>query len=516
MKRLPGISFPLLCFTGALLGTANMQPPAAPSRAVTTLIESDKISRAVQGQDKNRERISYLVRLTRVSPEITPDLTLQWCDELFTLASESPLGWDHVANQKNAAIPLAKIDPKRALELLARVDRPQPHATGSNFTEDVRADAAAVIFPAFVQTYGLEGLPQIQRQANLIGETGEYPYRAMAHVIDWIATSNTLTSGQLAESIFRDALGNYKRESKFEDEEDEFFDILSSSRQVISPDLFREALELYIKRLSVPAKGDGVFTANVSTSQGAIIQLDDQNKQLMWRVFSLLAEFDHDWSQRLIEQNPQLKGAENGVTPLGAAFIPGHPSKEYADRKHKQMLEAALLPKVMLLTESDHAAAVKLAISLTPPARITAVSYVLPGLVHSNPTGAKQMYSQQLADMQSVTAPVEQLQAKVAVAKSAYYLGDTVRLKRLTNKIMDDAILLFEKDSKRNRADLHNGYREMVDIVEFAAAHDLTWVLQRVAHIENPLLRAHTMIFMAKGFVESAHTSQVASGAPQH
>jgi len=517
MKRLLSLPILLLCLAYPYLYATAVQSADVPTQAVATLLESDTVSKSVQGPNRTRERISYLVRLTRVSADIAPTLTEQWCDELFDLASKSPLGWDRIANQKNAAVPLAKINPQKAMELLARVDLPQPHTIEGNFTEDVRADAAAVIFPAFAEKYGLDKIPEIQIHANAIGATGEYPYRAMARVMSWLQTSYANEAHQQLESIFRDALEHYKRHSQFEDEEEEFFNLLSSARHSVSPDLYRKALELYIKQVTTPTKADGLFAANVSIAQGTVIRLDDENRQLLWRVFPLLSDFDAEWGQRLVQEFPELKGAEAGVTPLGSAFISGHPTKEYADRKHQQMMDTSLLPRILTLREKDRNAAINLANRLTTlPARIIGASYVLPVVLDSDPVAAKQMYSQELQDLQKVTVPVERLQAKTAIAKSAYYLRDAPQVSRLSSQIIDQGTVLFEKDSKRNRADLHNGYREMGDMAEFAAAHGLSEVLQKVIALRDPLLKAHLMIFVAKGLAEAEPNSQVALGTAQH
>lgn len=511
----------LLC-SAASAQTATISP-----RAVQTLVDSNAISISLGGPDKVRDRISFLVRLTRVSAEITPNLTEAWCEELFSLASQSPLGWDRVANQKNAAVPLAGINPKRAMELLGKVDRPQPHTVDRTYSEDVRADAAATIFPSFVQHLKLTGLTltqalaQVRHLGKKIGETGEYPYRAMALVIarDEVKTSTDYRVSEQAQAIFDDGFAYYKRHSQFEDEEPQFFELLASARYVVSPQSYHEALKLYVDRVSVPSKNRGVFAAVVKTNQGSTVRLDDENEHLLLQVLPLVKSVDQKWWGTLIENNPELKQAAMGVEQLGTAFISGNPPQDYVERRRPQLLDNALLRRIESLSrdKATIADAIEKAYSIkTLPARIIGFSYVLPNAAQSNPTLAKAMYSEELEDLQHISNPLDDLKAKAAIAKSAYYLQDMEEFNVLNTQVFDTGVLLFGSDTQHVWTDLRNGYREMAAIVEFSAEHDVSSVLEKVSQMDNyPLLKAHLLIFEAKGFQAAEQDVTVAAASPK-
>jgi hypothetical protein len=485
----------VLCL--ALSPQAVPQTAVIPNEAVNALNESYRIGRKLHGQ----ERISYLVKLTRAGARIDPDSTRGWCEELFALASRSPLDWDHVANQKNAAVPLAPINPDRAMELLAKVERPQPDPDG-RFPEDVRADAAAHIFPWFWRKYGMKRLAQIQFQAKDIGDTGQYPYRAMAELIDHLLDLNTQDAKAQAESIFRGAVGYYKKPSKFLNEGDEFLDLLVVARRLGAADAYREAMELFITRVSVPAGGDAVFAVNVKTSDG-VVQLHDHNQELLWRVMPLVEAFEPAWGQKLIEQRPELREAGNGVEWLSTAFIYGKHTPQEIETKQAPMFETVLLRRIANLNQTDPPAALQMAMSLrTQPAKIIGISTVLPGVMRVDPVRARNLYDQELRDLESLPNSPERLKALAAVSQSAFVMDDRATLRISSGELMDSGRALFRKDDTKSRADIRNGYEEMGQMVEFAGQHNLHWVVDAVANLHDRLLKAHLLIFEAQGMLE--------------
>jgi hypothetical protein len=487
----------LLC--SALSGEARSQAIGVSREAVNALNQSYAIGRRLRGQ----ERISYLIELTRAGVSIDPDSTRHWCEQLFALSSRSPLDWDHVAGQKNAAVALAPLDANRAMELLARVDPPQP--LDGHFPEDVRADAAAHIFPWFWQAYGMKRLARIQFQARDIGDTGEYPYRAMAGIIDHLLDLNSPDASVQAEAGFRDALGYYKRHSKFSNEEEEFLDLLAIGRRIGAPDAYREGLELFIARVSVPADSDVALGGTPQTAQGNV-RLQDHNQRLLSRVLPLVTELDPAWTQKLIEQRPELKAPENDVELLGAAIIHGDPTAQDVEARQRLMLEKALLPKIAAARQTDPQAAAQMAMSLTTlPTRITAISIVLPSLIGSDPIQARHLYDQQVGDLEHVQDSHDRLRALAAISESAFFMRDAETLRSRANEMIDAGILLFEKDSKKRRAKIRDGYEEMSQFVAFAAQHKIAWVTERVDHIHDGLLKAHLLIFVAKGILKAAN-----------
>lgn len=474
-----------------------MRAAGTDNAAILALEDSYAIGKTFNGQDK----ISYLVRLTLNSADIDNRFTHLRCEELFKLVSASPLDWAHVANQKNAAVPLAKIDSKRSMELLAQVAVPQPNKLGE-FTEDVRADAAATIFPAFWHDYGEAGLSQLERQAQDIGDTGEYPYRAMAFIVNELAGSNQANAKTHAKAIFSTGLQYYKRYSKFQDEEEEFLDLLESGRHVVAEDVYREALDSFIKHVSVPKPAsNGVFAADIGTASG-IVRVTDQNRHLLFRVFPLLSEFDRTWAQRLSGKDLDLQKTTGGIQLLGAAVVRQPQTKEEAEQQIGQMLEKALLPRITELQATDPQAALQLVGSLqTRSVRVMAYAAAMPGIGRADKVAAFKMYAQELREIQEINDPIQRLQALVAAAQSAYYVGDLNNFTILSDQIFDRGIEFFENSTRR--ADVRPGYAEMTGIIEFAAAHNQTWIVERVQHVHNPLLKAYLLIFVAKGLNEA-------------
>src|SRR5882672_3793763 len=226
------LSWPLL------LTAADRNPQAA-----MVLEESYQIGRHLQTQD----RAFFLVRLCDISTSISPERTEAWCQELWDLVPSLPPDWNRVATAKNSLVPLARVNPVRAFELLSRVEKPIPEQ--GSLTEDVRADAAVIIFGKYFQASGVAELDNIVKKAEAIGKPGgEYPYRAMGLIIEELAKGHA--DDKTTSDIFNGALGYFRRGSDFQDEDEQFFELLQSARSIIPETTYKNGLKEFIKHLT--------------------------------------------------------------------------------------------------------------------------------------------------------------------------------------------------------------------------------------------------------------------------
>lgn len=476
---------------------AGAQVVAVPSPAVQELRKSYAIGKQFRGE----ERISFLVALTMTSANIDPDSTMRWCEELFIEASRSPLNWDHVSNQKQAAAALAAVDPDGALMMLGAVSRPQ--ALSGQFPEDVRAQAASEIFPLFWRVHGMNKLAQLQMEAQSIGDSGEYPYRAMAGIIDQLMDLKSNDARVQAEAILIDSLRYYERGSKFSNEDSEFLDVLGSARRIGAADSYREALQHFLARVSGPSSGEETFAALVKTSHG-IVSVDDPHRLLLWRVMPLVKDFDPSWFEKLVAEKPELKVAGDGVETLGSSSIERqHPAAEMAERE-QVLLEKALVRRIESLSQTDPKHALEMTSLLTGySTRIIAIASLLPGLIKSDPVTAKQLYDHQLQYLQQVGDARDRLPALVAVSKSAFLMHDLAIARARTSEALVVGEILFDQDSEKGNTQSREGYRETGDLVEFSAEHNQSWVLEKVDHMKSPVLKAHLLIFAARGMAQA-------------
>src|SRR5947207_2551036 len=113
--------FALVSFFATKPLSSKPEPPQAavsPSEAMR-LLDS---SYAAANELNPAERVFYLTYLTAIAGDIesqsnTIDThrTQAWCNELFSLAFQMPIGHDRIATEKNALMQLSKVDPQSAL-----------------------------------------------------------------------------------------------------------------------------------------------------------------------------------------------------------------------------------------------------------------------------------------------------------------------------------------------------------------------------------------------------------------
>jgi hypothetical protein len=159
-----------------------------------------------------------------------------------------PVGWDRIAEEKNALVPLSEVDPRLALDLFLDVEKPQPNDEGT-FPEDVRADAAQYIFLNHWRRFKLAGLSRIENVARHIGDTGEYPYSAMGLILGELSRCKSDNGEGIAHAIFKEALQYYQRPSHFLNKNEEFLKLLRNARFIVDQNLFRLALRTFVTHL---------------------------------------------------------------------------------------------------------------------------------------------------------------------------------------------------------------------------------------------------------------------------
>src|SRR6267142_7020635 len=154
-------------------------------------------SYAGSAQFELQDKVDFMARLTRVAADLGDTRAQAWCEELFTLASSPnmPANWSRLAAEKNALISVANVNPARAMQLFPSLaqEKAQPNAAG-RYPEDVRAHAAAAIFPLYWKSVGPAGIPELRSNANLLAAHGEFSFRGMAYIIERLANLHSQKS----------------------------------------------------------------------------------------------------------------------------------------------------------------------------------------------------------------------------------------------------------------------------------------------------------------------------------
>jgi hypothetical protein len=465
--------------------------------------ESYSTSQGLSEQDRG----FFLVRLTDISTSIvSPERTESWCTELWQLVPNLPPGWNRVSTAKNALVPLSRVNPARALELLAKVENPVPEK--GVLAEDVRADAAVAIYMSYLHSAGVSEIDKIRKNADGIGETGEYPYRAMGLVIEALATA---PSGEkIATDIFNRALHYYSRGSTFQDEDSQFFALMQSTQLVVSEEAQKKGLKEFIKHLTTSkSKEPPTFQAEVRSPDG-VFTFDSQKKLLLFEVFPTIVRFDRLRARDLLQEYPWLAHAGAGVQSVAASGAPLRPSSaNLAAAADEIISDKVLAHRVYSLQQTDPVSALADARLLSNSMeRVVAVSSVIPALWQVDKPRALDAYRELRAAVDTLPDGRPKLRGLVALAKTAYFTNSLNDFTDFTSQAFDYGIEL----SGRNPADAtlwRPGAVELTDIASFVGEHQGDRLLPRIRALQDHGLRAYLLLFTAKGLGKAEATEKM-------
>lgn len=149
-----------------------------------------------------------LTELSYLAEPAAKDLVRAWSTELFSLASELPQP-ERSYEQSTALSALAQIDPDSGLELL--------HSTRFADTGPPSAQAqfCRAVFTRMAESGGIGALPLLQQEAEELGESGQYPYAALAAAAMELANKdrgdNSEHAREILRSVFEPAFARYRQ-----------------------------------------------------------------------------------------------------------------------------------------------------------------------------------------------------------------------------------------------------------------------------------------------------------------
>ncbi len=484
IRRIPA----MVIFVFLLLHAAGMST----GEAAKILEESYQISLTL----KDQNRAFLLVRLTDISTDVSPSRTVVWSKELLTLAPSMPANWNRAATERNALIPLARIEPIQAFNLFSKIETPMPRNGGG--AEDIRDNAAAVIFVNYFHAAGLAQLDDIIRAADAIGETGEYPYRAMGIIIEELTKSPA--KPEIAMHIFHRALTYFRRGSIFQDEDVEFFDLLKRVQFIVPVAEYVNGLKEFVGHLTtITANEIPRYTAKAVTALG-VVQFDSQKKLLLFRILPTVSQTDQRWARELIKQYPWLAPALDYGDTVTASAVFETSSHLNASAVEALVTESLALRKIQHLQDTNPMAALAEARLLTGnDARVRGLSLIMPTLARFDEAQARDVYDEIQVLVAKLPAGTSKLRGMVDLAEAAYYVNDLTRFADYTKQTFDYGSELFHAQSADIVIPQHQGTLELMAMAEFAGEHIGVRVLPRIRLIQDHGLRSFLLLSAAKG-----------------
>jgi hypothetical protein len=510
-----------LLLTAALLLSCSVLIAQVPSlrldpggKSATALENSYK---AADQQINGEERVHYLIDLARVSSEIYPhpSETAAWCRELFTVASQVQDPALREPGKKNAARYLSSVDPVLANQRLREVENP-PAEFGQMHSEDIRANAAVDIFVNFWDRFGAESFPEIENTATFLGKTGQYPYRAVGVLLErWLRTPADPTRIE-ANNLFRESFESYRRETEFQNREEEFLSLLrSDGLALVECQLVAPALHSYVKNLFAQSgEQQPHYYAQVFVEGGDIVPFSDRNRAFLFLTAPVIRRCDPGFADVLVRQYPELSEASTGrMHYISGGLFFGSPSE--AGQQHSKWLQQSIVNKIKELNngseKSDPDTILRMANQLTDrPMRIAGLSGAVSALAttsSANRSKAIQIYKDQVEDAKNLSDPQDKLFAAVALAQAAHSLGNDGASVEFSRQVIDLVQGILKPDPRSSvRIQQLRGYRELAQIVRLGAGAGMNSLVQETMQkTSSPALEAYLLIAAADGTAKKSN-----------
>ncbi len=457
------------------------------------------------------DRALLLNRLAAAASKLQPPLTKLWSEEAFQVASKLPLNDENrQVYQANAAVELVTVDPKRAFEVLAMIDPPEPTQEGQSKPMDMRTYAAENVFPEIWKTDGVPALDHIRAQAEHIGETGEYPYRAIGKILPDVGKR----SQPKAETLFTEALSYYTKSAPDHDSDREFALFLSESWGVVPRSLELQALKVAVAHLnqSKNSAKNSAFMARVQTAKGAS-EFTELSDELLYELLPKIRELDPQWAQELTEKNDALgKAATIGDKPKYKESVVIHNTSGASPAQVAAAGEAGLersrLRNITDMARSDPEGALRLSAYLADPTlRSIAVARIAAAFAENSPERAEDLIKQDKNAVEGIQDKREKVRVLVALAEAAGAAHDRGTMDESLSHGLD-----LGEEVLQEYLDTHPGanvytvdlFREISKLITLGMREEPNACLEHIAGLSNPELQAHLLIDAAQALVRKS------------
>jgi hypothetical protein len=417
------------------------------------------------------ERLYYLIELCRVSAQLQPPATRakQWCNEAYNVAAEQG-GKLRTAAQKNAVAFLSNLDAPGSLQLLTQIpfQKPKP---GEFVYEDQRYNAAGKIFLNYLKVKPGD-LGAIAVAARSLGQTGQFPYRAIAALIDNFPPNQP---GGDINNLLKDALAFYAAETGFYNRDEEFLVLLQSVSQSpsVNKDLAEHMAAAFVHHLDTdPIQLSGDYYAEVHVEpSGTVFPFVDRNAAFRFRAIGAIQRCNASLATQLIQQDPNLGQATTGeLQYVSGGFVQGDPTAEEAAQQHLQWIQDSLVDRIRDCHASNPQSAAQLAQRLNnPESRILGFAAVASGFASSDKQRATAIYQTQFSELANLNSAMSRFRAIAALVRPAYRLGQAKQYESLSAQALDIGSSFVAEDTTANRVQNRKGFTELMDLVVFTA-----------------------------------------------
>ncbi|MGB6386489.1 MAG: hypothetical protein WBE45_10310 [Terriglobales bacterium] len=431
------------------------------------------------------------------------------------------MDWNRLAIEKNALVALSSVKPARAMTLLRSMDLPVSDGVG--FPEDVRSDGATIIFRNYWHARQPKGVPELRTEAIYLGQTGQYPYRAIRSIVADLVGTLSKESPQLppaAQSLVFDAYSFYQRGSKFQLEDDDFVDFLQILHPILPSSLLRQGLELAVQRLLDTDRplDKQTYLAHVQTEKGTAT-FHRRQEMLLFNLLPLVREIDPDWAAQIVRRDAAMGQAEGNsgkeISSEGV-IIPGGTAPPTEQSNGLQQARAQAAGE---LARTNPEGALQLAQNIADPSiRALALSNIANAVGPSAPSQAMEIEKAIGDSVSTLKDGEDRLLALSALVRAAAAAGDTAAFHENLNKCFALGEELFEEDVDTHPSKATytvSAYNILDEIVKSGASHEPAMVTSKVDQIRNIPLKAYLLQGLATALFAEEKTPAPPRKPPQ-
>ena len=462
------------------------------------------------------ERVVLLSYLTETAAKLRTSQVKDWAKEQFQLAFQLAYSWNRVAAEKNALVSLAAVDPDQAIQLFRSMDLPIASSKGT-FPEDVRSDGAYSIFDAYFAAHGIGTLTRLRSLATYLGETGQYPYRAMGQLMKRINDPQervkvaSVRRRDLTNSVLSDAMHYYGRGSRFESEDDDYLFFIQQLRTVLSPFMQRKTFQLAVEHLTKEAEPDKdrQFIANVYTSK-SVTSFRSRKQVLLSELLPTIRQIDSAWADSIVREHQSIFHDQSPPSEIqrteGAVFIGDQSGITPA--LQEQALERGRLQYIDQIAPTKTDEAFRLSQSLSDPSlRSIALAHVATAYQAQSSEHVPTTMQQLRDTMAKVNDGEGRVAALSAFAEASANIGDLPSARTAIEEAFTVGEEVFQQEADTNPgqpAYTSSVMRDLSGLVKVTMKLDARETVNRIHQLRNTVLKAYLLNDAADALIEAS------------
>jgi hypothetical protein len=478
-------------------------PEKKKEKAANERLAKDLLIRAsaISKQLSDSERAYLLAKLAQASTKTMKEQSKAWADEVFQLSAGLPADAQRSQNEMTAMMAIAENDSGHGLELLTRMEAPAPRSDGQP-APDMRSMTATMLFQKIWQKRGAEAIDSLQAAARQLGETGNYPYMAMASIIRQVGRKDT----DKAQTLTNDALAYFSRRARGDQSAQQMAMFLRANREYIPQPMMKDILtQLVADALDTKNDTKTGAVAVFSNSRGTATMSGAANL-LLFQLLPMIRDIDPDWAKKMEAQSSELQASANLVQGSNAGgsermgmFI-GGPN---GGGPPANMMEEMKSIEVDELANQNPKQALKVADEIHDPVIRAATTARLAGdLSTSDPDRAAELLKNAREALAASKEPADKLRILVGLAQAQKAMKD----KDGFGKTLDQAYVmgeeLFRKSFDKSPDSAINsrpGIDQLTRLTIAGVRLDSTAILTHLDNLRSPLLQAILLVAAARG-----------------